>query len=324
MRIEHEHKGMIGSAATVLLFLAACNGSSAGLPPAGGDGGAASGDLATSIDLAMSIDGASPDLAPPFPVAPLFIGSGNQSGAPANEACNGMFRDPAAPSLPTLISGRAVDFQDGYPIVGATVSIYADAQSALANQPLASSAPTDMNGNYQISVAAGIERLVRSVSGGSAINSGNSQSIVPTYEFNVLYNDGTAKAVKQSTIVAIPSLVSAVQMAGLGVVIGIAGDCDNAPLGGAHAQVTAPAYDTDQNGDLFYFIAVAGSTLPARTQKFTGGSGSFVAIDVPPGAIAANAFGTITGGGPLVQVGHLDAVSFADGATLLHLTPMSQ
>src|SRR5439155_23614940 len=151
------------------------------------------------------------------------------------------------------------------------------------------SAPSDMDGNFMLTIPAGPGRIIRANSGGVAVSSGNQMKTIPAIEFNVIATDTKPTAVKVSTKEAIPGLVSVTQMDGLGVLAGGVRDCDNKETAGAVVDVRvvdASGKDLgyDPSGKIFYFADVSGSTLPVRSLHWTGTNGAFAALNVPPGS----------------------------------------
>lgn len=257
------------------------------------------------------------------PPPPLYLGDAPDAGMPANFACLGSFKDTAmGPTMNTTITGIIKDFQDDNPVKDAIVTLYTTAQQVIDNKPIATAMASDAMGGYTIVVPAGTPyRLIRGVVGGSAISSGGTLvKTIPAYEFDINYNDVKPIAVKLSTKQAIPSLVSVTQMDGLGILAGATHDCDDKETGGGQIGVTATGYDP--TGQIYYFVKVAGSTIPTRNQHWTAEGGAFAALNVPPGIAAVEATGIVTSGAQKT-ISKASIPVIKDAVTIIHLLPLA-
>jgi hypothetical protein len=265
----------------------------------------------------------------PANLPPLALATDVDGGTAANFACNGSFKDSkAGPAADTMVTGLIKDFQDSWPVVGATVAIYTSADQVLANMPLATSSVSDMNGNYTIKVPAGAPyRVIRGVQGGGAVSNGNNSPTVPAFEFGVPFDDKSPVSVKQGTKEAIPGLVSVVVQDGTGIVAGAVHDCDDKETSRALVKVTSSNYDSSApppNNLMFYFVKVSGATIPTRTQKWTGEGGAFAALNVTPapGVATIEATGIISSGGPQTIARAMIPI-IANSVTIVHLLPLA-
>lgn len=260
----------------------------------------------------------SPDMAmAPKPVVPPGLTlEGSNGMTPGDIACVGNPMDPSAPTMDTVVTGVIKDFQDDNKVVGAVIKIYATVDDVMANKPLTTSMPTDMDGNFTYTVPKGYYRIIRANEGGKAISSGNMVKTIPTYEFNVVYSDKSPTAVKTSTKDLIPGLVSVTQMDGFGVLAGGARDCNNKHVLGAIVDVAATNYNS--TGQIFYFADVPGAgTVPVRNQKWTGDNGVFAALNVPPGVGTVTIKGALKMGDPLQTISQYKIPVIADAVTII-------
>ena len=277
---------------------------------------AACGDSGSTATADMAAGGA--DMARMLP-AP-YVGA---SMTPAALDCIGSRMDPAAPSQDTVVSGVIKDFQNSYPVKGATVSVYFDASQVVAKQPVASSTSSDEMGNFTITVPKGHYRVIWGNTGGKAItSSGSMQDTIDAYEFGVAFDDKQRAAVTTSTRDAIPGLVNVIPDPSLGVLAGSVRDCTKATVGGAVVEVTMTSAAWDAASLTFYFKNIGGQTLPLLSQHWTSDVGLFAALNVPPGTATETA--QVELNGKLTTVGTNSIPVIAGAITIADILPASK
>ncbi len=237
-----------------------------------------------------------PDMKMGHTAPPIFLGSPDGGTAP-DETCLGSRKDPAPPTMDTMVSGTIKDFQDSNPVEGAIVAVYTSPQQVVDGKPATMSAPSDAMGNYTVTVPAGFYRVIFGNSGGKAVSNGTMVDTIPAFELDRVFSDKDRVAVKTSTRDAIPSIVGITPDDTLGVIAGTVHDCNNKIIGGATISVTTtPAYD---QSNIFYFITVNGSAFPSRNAFWTSGDpGVYAALNVPPGTAVVTATGVVGSGAP--------------------------
>jgi hypothetical protein len=237
-----------------------------------------------------------PDMAPSAP--PVFTGTDNTTMNPADYSCLGTRTDPGAPTSDTPVTGVIKDFQYGDLVVGAVVKVYATPTDVPAS-PLATSAPSDMMGNWSVTVPAGHYRVIFGTSGGMGVDkNGTMSATIPTYEFNRVYNDNSRVAVEARTRDVIEGLVSVPADPSLGAIAGSVRDCGNMAVGGAQIAVSGTSSSYDAASLTFYFVDANGTMLPARGRGWTTYLGLYVALNVPVGTATVTAQGVVASGAP--------------------------
>lgn len=261
------------------LFVAAC----------GDDGGAA-------------VDAGGPDAGPKcedYGGAPCFelppseamaYDSATMTLVAADWACAKDVPMPAAG--PVTVSGVIEDFQTSDPVDGATIDAFTGLDFST---PLATDGPTPQDGTYTMTMATGAMSLMnfRTSKAGAALD---------TYALNVEVDivngetNFTRGSVSLLTANALPAFIGVTRTDGLGVLAGVARDCQGREV----ANVIATVSSTTSVGDVaptfvpgalvFYFQGQdADPNLPTRrrvtmTENFkkTQDDGLFVIIEIPP------------------------------------------
>jgi hypothetical protein len=195
---------------------------------------------------------------------------------------------PATSAAPFMVSGHVNDFQEGTPLVGATVEAFLSATD-FSVAPVAT-ATTDSTGAYSFTLPMSTpNRMAWRITHPDALD---------TYEINdpidVAAGDLTnidRNSVSQDTADALPAFIGVNRTPGLGVLAGAIRDCDREPVMHAIATIssTSSAGTNAQptfvpGAQVYYFSGGASLSLPVQRTIRTDSNkdGLFVIIEIPP------------------------------------------
>jgi hypothetical protein len=220
------------------------------------------------------------------------------------------------------IEGLVEDFENGTPVVDATVELFTSDEVAGTPDAFATS---DVNGRVTLDGPSCTPLTYR-------VNP--VQYPIPTREtFKVhqVYGAPTGDTITDASFVSvsdvtyqlIPGLLNIQIQPGLSIIAGTAYDCARDPSAASDdpvgkiegAQVVV--YDADGNIPetlgVNYFLA----DFPAADQRATSDDGLWVATNVPPGAVRVELWGRV--GGELVQLGATELDAKADSIAIANI-----
>lgn len=206
----------------------------------------------------------------------------------------------------TDVTGVVEDFEEGFPVEGVTVAVFASYADLAADTPFATSAPSDINGGYTVGVPANVQRLHYKMidpTGQDYFDTMELEDPVAGMAPDPPQTTGKdRKAVSWATVDKVPGMIGIARIEGRGIVAGTVYDCSRDHVEHAALRVyDGPASDPNRvqlsiwdgsSRNSFYFS----DDLPSRLQDFTNPEGQFLTANLVPG-------GTVT----LEIWGRLDA-----------------
>jgi hypothetical protein len=159
------------------------------------------------------------------------------------------------------ISGVLEDFQTSKEITEAEISVFAETKDI--NGAGLDTTVTDEDGNYSVTVAAGVDSVAfRVIARGQ----------MDTYSLNEKINPDSPEqevdvgSVSLLTANALPAFIGVTRTAGLGILAGTVEDCNGNQVGGAVATVSDVSGSPEhlEGAATYYFSAEPGNSLPVR------------------------------------------------------------
>ena len=204
--------------------------------------------------------------------------------------------DPAqAFPVDTQVTGVVEDFEEGSPVEGIVVSIYATRADLLADDPFDESGPTDSAGAYSILVPGGVSR-VHWKSSNPAGQEHNFDTLeledpvggLPPENPSTVGKD--RRIISAATVETVPLTLGISRVPGLGVIAGTLYDCRRRHVQNAAVRIydgppgdvtrTQLSVTSGQGLNTFYFYA----GMPSRLQTYTDPEGQFITANLAPGA----------------------------------------